>query len=110
MDKIFSSIRGKYRKLFLDDIIIYSTAFEEHICHIEEVMIRLQNAQLTAKTVKTFICMKTVQYLGFMINKNGITTTDENIEKIKNCPIPNTVKEARSYLGLIFFSETHNFF
>ena len=98
-------------EFFLDDIIIYSTTFEEHICHIEEVMISLQNAQLTAKPVKTFLCKKTVQYLGFMMNKNGITTTDENIEKIKNYHIPKTVKEARSYLGLIIFlSETYSFF
>ena len=34
MDKIFSSIRGKYMEFFLDDIIIYSTTFEEHVCHI----------------------------------------------------------------------------
>ena len=61
MDKIFSSIRGKYMEFFLDDIIIYSTTFEEHVCHIEQVMIRLQNAQLTAKPVKTFLCKKTVQ-------------------------------------------------
>ena len=71
-------------EFFLDDIIIYSTTFEEHVCHIEQVMIMLQNAQLTAKPVKTFLCKKTVQYLGFIINKNGITTTEENIEKIKN--------------------------
>ena len=81
-------------KFFFDDIIIYSTTFEEHICHIEEVMIRLQNAQLTAKPVDTFLCKKTVHYLGFIINKDGITTTEENIEKIKNYPIPKTVKEA----------------
>ena len=92
MDKIFSSIREKYMECFLDDIMIYSTTFEEHICHIEE---------LTAKPVKTFLCKKTVQYLGFMINKNGITTTNENIEKIKNDPIPKTVKE---------FLETHSLF
>ena len=53
---------------------------------------KVQNAQLTAKPVKTFLCKKTVHYLGFMINKNGITTTEENIEKIKNYPIPKTVK------------------
>ena len=51
-------------EFFLDDIIMYSSTIEFHICHIEEVMIRLQNAQLTAKPVKTFICKKTVQYLG----------------------------------------------
>ena len=101
----------KIHGIFLDDIIIYSTTFEEHVCHIEQVMIMLQNAQLTAKPVKTFLCKKTIQYLGFMINKNGITTTEENIEKIKNYPIPKTVKEARSYLGLIYFlSETHSLF
>ena len=54
-------------EFFLDDIIIYSTTFEEHVCHIEQVMISLQNAQLAAKPVKTFLCKKTVQYLGFMI-------------------------------------------
>ena len=80
----------KIHEFFLDDIIIYSTTFEEHIGHIEQVMIRLQNAQLTAKPVKTFLCKKTVQYLGFMINKNELTTTEENIEKIKNYPIPKT--------------------
>ena len=88
-------------QFFLDDIIIYSTTFEEHVCHIEQVMIRLQNA------VKTLLCKKTVHYLGFMINKNGITTTEENIEKIKNYPISKTVKEARSYLGLINFYRKH---
>ena len=61
MDKnIFFNSR-KIHGIFLDDIIIYSTTFEEHVCHIEQVMIRLQNAQLTAKPVKTFLCKKTVQ-------------------------------------------------
>ena len=42
-----------------------------------------------------------------MINKNGITTTEENIETIKNCPLTKTVKVARSYLGLINFDRKH---
>ena len=71
------------------------------------MIIRLQNAQLTAKPVKTFLCKKTLQYLGFMINKIGITTTEENIEQIKNYPIPHTVKETRSYIGLINFYRKH---
>ena len=71
-------------EFFLDDIIIYSTTFEEHICYIEQVMLRLQTAQLTVKPVKTFLCKKTVQYLGFMINKNR--TTEGNIDKIRIAP------------------------
>ena len=41
----------------------------------------LQGAQVTAKPAKTFFCKRTVQYLGYTINKHGITTTEENIEK-----------------------------
>ena len=51
--------------------------------------------------------MKTVHYHGFMINKNGITTTEENNEIINNYPIPKTVKETRSYLGQINFYRKH---
>ena len=66
---------------FLDDIIIYSLTFEQHLYHIEQVMIRLQGAQLTAKPLK--LC---VQYLGYTINKHGITTTEENIEQLRIIP------------------------
>ena len=46
-----------------------------------------------------------------MINKNGITTTEENIEKIKNYPIPKTVKEAKKLSWTNkFLSETHSLF
>ena len=50
---MFFHSRKTHRFFFLDDIIIYSTTFEEDIDHIEQVMIMLQNAQLTAKPVKT---------------------------------------------------------
>ena len=97
---IFSSIRGKFVDFFLDDIIVYSSNFKEHIQHIEEIMIRLQRAGLTANPAKTFLCKKTVKYLGYMISKDGISTTEGNIEKIKNFPKPRRVKDVRSFLGL----------
>ena len=53
---------------------------------------------MTAKPVKTFLCKKSVHYLGYKLNKNGITTTEHNIKKY---PIRKSVKEVRGYLGLI---------
>ena len=82
MDRVFSSIRGKFVDFFLDDIIVYSSNSKEHLQHIKEVMIRLQRAQPTEKPVKTVLCKKTVQYLGYMISRYGITTNEENIENI----------------------------
>ena len=61
------------------------------------------------KVTKCSIDSKTSENieLEFKINKDGITTNEENIEKIKNYPIPNTTKEARCYLGLIHFYRIH---
>ena len=38
-----------------------------------------------------------------MISKDGITATEENIEKLKNFPGPKRVKDVRSFIGLITF-------
>ena len=103
MDKIFYSIRGKYMDNYIDDVIIYSKSFTDHIQHIEEVLHRLKEANLTAKPVKTFLCKKSVRYLGFILDKNGISTTEENISKIKNFPRPLIQKDVRAFLGLSGF-------
>ena len=42
MDRVFSSLKGKFVDIFLDDITVYTANFKDHIEHIEEVMIRLQ--------------------------------------------------------------------
>jgi len=109
MDQIFYSIRGIYMDFYIDDLVLFDPTFDLHIQHIEEVLKRLRNANLTAKPVKTFLCKKTVQFLGFTISKQGIATTDENIEKIKKFPIPVKQKDVRAFLGISNFYKRHIF-
>ena len=103
LNTIFFTIRGKFMEFFLDDIIIYSADFMEHIKHIEEVLERLRMANLTASPAKTFLCKKEVRYLGYMLSKDGVATTDDNVCKIKNFPIPNKQKHVRMFLGVCNF-------
>ena len=110
MDRVFSSIRGKFVDLFLNDIIVYSSNFKKHIQHIEGIIIPLQRDGLTAKPTKTFLCKKAVKYLGYMISKDKISTTKENIEKIKNFPKPRRVKDVGSFLGLATFYKKKRIF
>ena len=109
MDQIFYSIRGIYMDFYIDDLVLFDPTFDLHIQHIEEVLKRLRNANLTAKPMKTFLCKKTVQFLGFTISKQGIATTDENIEKIKKFPIPVKQKDVRAFLGISNFYKRHIF-
>ena len=53
--------------------------------------------------IKILLCKKTVQYLGYMISKDRITTTEENIEKMKNFTKPKRVKDVKSFIGRTTF-------
>ena len=87
MPTIFSSIRGEFMDFFLDDIIIYSSTFDEHISHIEDVLHKLRMADFTCgRPSKTFLCKKKIEYLGFVITKDGIDKSSGNRDKISSIP------------------------
>ncbi|KAJ4437576.1 hypothetical protein ANN_17721 [Periplaneta americana] len=52
LDSIFSDVKFKYLYHYLDDLVVYSESFEEHLSHVKEVLDRLRGAGLTVKTAK----------------------------------------------------------
>ena len=85
---------------FLDDIIVYSATFEEHIVHLEDILQRLKMANLTCGPSKTFLCKTTIEYLGYVLSKAGVSTTNYNIRKIVEYKPPTRIRALRGFLGL----------
>ena len=100
MNNIFREILYKYVVVYLDDIIIYSKTFEEHLKHLAEVFALLKAAGMRLKRAKCEFFKKEIEYLGYIISKEGITLNSKTIECIKNYPEPINQKEVGSYLGL----------
>lgn len=100
MDIVFKDIKNKFVHYFLDDIIITSKTHDEHMRHISIVFERLRRANLTIEPKKAFFFRKRVTFLGHKIDKTGISTDDDNIEKVKNFRPPSKKKDIRSFLGL----------
>lgn len=57
---------------YVDDLIIASETFEEHVRHLEAVFIRLKENGLTANWKKTQFCRKMLTFLGHEISAQGI--------------------------------------
>ena len=57
---------------YLDDIIIFSTPAEEHLCHIKQVFEKLCTAKLSMKLSKHHFFTKEIQYLGHILSTKGI--------------------------------------
>ena len=89
-----------YARGYLDDIVIFSETWDDHMTHLTEVLTRLQNAGLTAKPSKCHFAMPKAQYLGYVIGKGEIEPQDSKIESMEQFPLPDTKSKLKSFLGL----------
>lgn len=85
---------------YLDDLIIISKTFEEHIALLQKVCSILKNAGLTLNLEKSEFCKSKLKYLGFVIDKEGLRTDPSKIDTVKNFPRPQNAKQVKSFLGL----------
>ena len=89
--------------VYLDDILIFSSTFEDHLATLEEVFKRLKEYNLQLNLVKCLFGLSEITYLGFTFNKHGMTPDPSNITCILNCSRPLTVKQLLSFLGMASF-------
>jgi hypothetical protein len=100
MDKIFYEVKEKYVLVYLDDINIYSTTFEEHLEHLQDVFDRLREAGLKLGPDKCHFCKTELAFLGHSISDKGIAPDPAKIEKVQNFLIPTNLTELRGFIGL----------
>ena len=100
INPIFKKYLDKCVIVFIDDILVYSKTKEEHAEHLRIVLEILRKEQLYAKWSKCEFWLKQVQFLGHVINKEGITVDPAKIEAVSNWERPKTPTEVRSFLEL----------
>ena len=89
---------------YLDDILVYSKTLEEHIRHVTEVLECLKQADLQLKPEKCEWHKEEVEFLGFIVGRNGVKMSPTKIEVIKSWQTPTTVKKIQEFLGFVNFN------
>ena len=100
MESILRGLNWKTCLIYLDDVIVFSTSFDQHLNDLAEVFYRFRDANIKLKPSKCSFGKDQVSYLGHIISKDGIQPDPEKIELVKNFPVPKTVRQVRSFLGL----------
>ncbi|KAD2392830.1 hypothetical protein E3N88_39807 [Mikania micrantha] len=100
MNRVCKPYLDKFVIVFIDDILINSKSKVEHEDHLRLVLELLKKKQLFAKFSKCEFWLKEVQFLGHIVNEEGIHVDPAKIETVKNWKTPTTPTEIRSFLGL----------
>ncbi|CAG4992023.1 unnamed protein product [Colias eurytheme] len=99
MDELLSGIDGVL--CLLDDVCITGRNRAEHLERLHTVLQRLQAAGLVLQREKCEYFKDEVNYLGYIINKDGLKKNPDKVKAILEAPIPANLNQLQSFLGLI---------
>lgn len=101
VDRLFGSAFEPETFPYLDDFIIATNEFDQHIDTLDRVSAKLNEGELKISATKSKFCMKAIKYLGHILDKDGIKPDPEKIEPILSYPAPKSVKEVRRLMGMV---------
>ena len=94
--------------IYIDDCIIFSTTFDEHIERLKLVFQRLREANLKLKPKKCEILKGEVTFLGFRVtSQGGVKPDPNNVSKVLQWPVPGNDTEVKQFLGLCSYYRKH---
>jgi len=103
MDRIFFPLIGVFMFVYIDDLIIFSKSFDEHINDIIKVFAIISDNGLKVNFNKCHFFKQKVELLGHIISTQGISSIDVKVEVISNWLAPKNVKQLQSFLGAICY-------
>ena len=86
---------------YLDDVLIFSTTYEQHVQHVRKVLSKLREKDLLVKLSKCEFHKHIISFLGYTVSEKGLSPDPQKVKSIKDWPEPTTVKEVQAFLGLL---------
>ncbi|XP_061584211.1 uncharacterized protein LOC133449095 [Cololabis saira] len=99
MERIFGDQSFQSVLLYLDDIVIFSSSFDQHLQRLDLILSRLKEHNLKLKLQKCHFFQSEVKYLGHVISASGVATDPSKISAVAEWARPTTCTELQSFLG-----------
>ncbi len=93
VNDVFRDMLNRWVIVYIDDILIYSDSYEDHVKQVCSVLQRLLTHQLYAKIEKCEFHQTSVSFLGYVISSGGVAMEDKKVQAVIDWPQPVTLKE-----------------
>lgn len=92
---------------YLDDVIVLGYSFDNHLLNPKVVLTRFRKHNLKLKPKKCCMFRKDIQFLGRIVNQDGVSVTPESIHCVAQWPVPRNRKDMESFLGYMNYHREH---
>ena len=100
IDKVIGPELEPFAFPHLDDIILVTESYEEHLKWLEPVLQRITETGLTINREKSVFGNTEVKYLGVLVNRDGFRPDPDKIEPVISFPVPQNLKQLRRFMGM----------
>ncbi len=100
MSLVFKELGNKFLKVFVDDLNVHSESWEDHLRHLEAVLSKLREVNLKLNPGKCCFAARSITFLGHVVSHEGTRPDPSKIIVVVHFPVPKTVTNVRSFLGL----------
>ncbi len=101
MERILRGLDADHTMCYIDDVVVATRTFQEHLVSLDLMFRRLEAAGLVLKFRKCEIARPSIAYLGHLLSAEGLRKDPRLTEKIKSLPPPKSVLEVRAFLGMV---------
>ena len=101
MEECFFGLHLDICYIYLDDLIIFSKTFEEHMDRLQKIFQRLREVNLKLSPKKCEFFKRKVRYVGHIVSSEGIEPDPQKVDKVKDWPTPTNPDEVRQFLGFV---------
>lgn len=86
--------------VYIDDLIIFSRTFDDHLINLKKVFHRLREANVRLKPSKCYFVQSKVEYLGHVVSAEGLSPNPNKIKAVQEFPVPTNITGVKAFLGL----------
>src|SRR5215204_3378126 len=100
MHEVLGDLVYNKAPVYLDDVNVHSKTFEQHLQDLKEVFEKIRKAGLKLRIDKCHFCKREIEFLGYVVGRDRIKTSEKIIEKVKQYPRPTNLMETRGFIRL----------
>ena len=105
MQGVLAPFLWMFTLVYIDDIVIFSKTFDEHLSHLDQVFKAIAESGITLSPKKCNLGYQSLQLLGQKVSRLGLSTVKEKVDAILQLEKPKNIKELQTFLGMmVYFS------